>query len=153
MRRLIALLVLILCCRALHAATYLIDPAKGSDDGDGSAAKPWKTLEAVAKSKKLTSLKGGDVVQLESGYHGDVVFAGDNESTVTIEAAKGAKPQLSRLNIRAGSNWLVKGLLISPSFAPTPYSDGYMVSFGPENRHGSNYVELAVISKNGQFRF
>jgi ABC-type branched-subunit amino acid transport system substrate-binding protein len=30
---------------------------------------------------------------------------------------------------------------------------GYMVSFGPENRHGSNYVELAVISKNGQFRF
>ncbi|MGE5616255.1 MAG: ABC transporter substrate-binding protein [Bacillota bacterium] len=30
---------------------------------------------------------------------------------------------------------------------------GYTVSFGPEGRKGSNYVELAVISKNGQFRF
>jgi hypothetical protein len=30
---------------------------------------------------------------------------------------------------------------------------GYVVRFGPNERHGSNYVELAVISKNGQFRF
>jgi ABC-type branched-subunit amino acid transport system substrate-binding protein len=30
---------------------------------------------------------------------------------------------------------------------------GYMVNFGPEKRHGSNYVELAVISRSGQFRF
>ena len=30
---------------------------------------------------------------------------------------------------------------------------GYLVSFGPESRHGSHYVELAVISKNGKFRF
>ena len=30
---------------------------------------------------------------------------------------------------------------------------GYLVNFGPEKRHGSNYVELAVISRNGQFRF
>ena len=30
---------------------------------------------------------------------------------------------------------------------------GYVVNFGPEKRHGSNYVELAVISRTGQFRF
>ena len=30
---------------------------------------------------------------------------------------------------------------------------GYVVHFGPNERHGSNYVELAVISKGGQFRF
>jgi len=30
---------------------------------------------------------------------------------------------------------------------------GYTVNFGPELRQGSHYVELAVISKNGQFRF
>ena len=30
---------------------------------------------------------------------------------------------------------------------------GYLVSFGPDRRHGSHYVELAVISRNGQFRF
>jgi ABC-type branched-subunit amino acid transport system substrate-binding protein len=30
---------------------------------------------------------------------------------------------------------------------------GYVVSFGPDVRHGSHYVELAVISKSGQFLF
>ncbi|HEX4943695.1 MAG TPA: ABC transporter substrate-binding protein [Usitatibacteraceae bacterium] len=30
---------------------------------------------------------------------------------------------------------------------------GYVVNFSPENRHGNRYVELAVIGKNGQFRF
>ena len=30
---------------------------------------------------------------------------------------------------------------------------GYVVNFGPSDRHGSNYVELAVISRSGQFRF
>jgi branched-chain amino acid transport system substrate-binding protein len=32
-------------------------------------------------------------------------------------------------------------------------SGGYEVSFGPGQRHGSHYVELAVIGRNGQFRF
>jgi len=30
---------------------------------------------------------------------------------------------------------------------------GYIVNFGPNDRHGSRFVELAVIGKNGQFRF
>ena len=30
---------------------------------------------------------------------------------------------------------------------------GYTVTFGPEQRHGNRYVELAVIGRNGQFRF
>jgi hypothetical protein len=30
---------------------------------------------------------------------------------------------------------------------------GYVVNFGPAARHGSSYVELAVISKSGQFKF
>jgi branched-chain amino acid transport system substrate-binding protein len=30
---------------------------------------------------------------------------------------------------------------------------GYVVTFGPGERHGSHYVELAVIGRNGQFRF
>jgi ABC-type branched-subunit amino acid transport system substrate-binding protein len=30
---------------------------------------------------------------------------------------------------------------------------GYVVAFGPESRHGNRQVELAVIGKNGQFRF
>lgn len=30
---------------------------------------------------------------------------------------------------------------------------GYVVNFGPQGRHGSSFVELAVISKTGRFRF
>ena len=30
---------------------------------------------------------------------------------------------------------------------------GYIVNFGPNDRHGSSFVELAVIGKGGQFRF
>ena len=30
---------------------------------------------------------------------------------------------------------------------------GYVVTFGPASRHGNRYVELAVIGRNGQFRF
>jgi len=30
---------------------------------------------------------------------------------------------------------------------------GYVVNFSPDNRHGNRFVELAVIGKNGQFRF
>lgn len=30
---------------------------------------------------------------------------------------------------------------------------GYSVTFGPDRRHGNRYVELAVIGRNGQFRF
>lgn len=30
---------------------------------------------------------------------------------------------------------------------------GYVVNFGPANRHGNRYVELAVIGRNGQFRY
>lgn len=30
---------------------------------------------------------------------------------------------------------------------------GYVVNFSPDNRHGNRHVELAVIGRNGQFRF
>jgi hypothetical protein len=30
---------------------------------------------------------------------------------------------------------------------------GYIVGFGPTNHNGSSFVELTVISRDGQFRF
>ena len=30
---------------------------------------------------------------------------------------------------------------------------GYMINFGPDSRQATHFVELAVISKGGQFRF
>jgi preprotein translocase subunit YajC len=124
-----AILFVLLCCPMVLSETYHIDPENGADDGDGSAAKPWKTLEQAAK-KHFGKLKGGDTVLLASGFHGAATFAGDNESTVTIAADKGAKPKLHSLNIRSGSNWLVKGLLISPSFGEGGEAGRNIVTFG-----------------------
>jgi hypothetical protein len=138
-----AALALLICAPAF-AETYHVDPAKGAADGDGSAAKPWKTLEEVASSGQLAKLKGGDTVLLKSGYHGDVKFAGDNEAPITIAADKGQKPQLSHLVITKGKNWIVKGLIISPTFSETEYK-GDIVSFGESGESSKITVEDCYI--------
>ena len=114
---------------AFGGTTYYADPVKGSSVGDGSAAKPWKTLEEVVAQGQLKTLKGGDTLLLLSGHHGAVTFGGDNDATVTIAAAPGEHPTLSRLTITRGSNWCVKGLVVSPSLGPAPYK-GNIVAFG-----------------------
>jgi polygalacturonase len=134
--------VLAVCGQAL-AADYLIDPAKGASDGDGSKGRPWKTLEEVAKSGKLKGLKGGDTVYLADGYHGDVTFSGENASMVTIAAAPGARPKLSRLVISSGKNWTVKGLVISPSFGKA-YKDE-IVCFGEAGESSNLVIEDCYI--------
>ena len=62
---------------------------------------------------------------------------------VLVEAMRrGGKGEVTRES-------LYKGLTSIHNFD----AGGYVVNFGPEGRHGSHYVELAVISKTGQFRF
>ena len=66
---------LLLVASSARAADFFVDPATGSDTGDGSGAKPWKTLEQVAKSGAFgTTIKAGDTVFLRSGYHGAPVL-------------------------------------------------------------------------------
>ncbi len=115
--------------RLAAATTYHVDPAKGASDGDGSAQRPWKTLEEIIGRGLLKQIKGGDTILLKTGYHGAAVFSGDNASTVTIAATEGQRPTLSRLTISSGSNWCVRGLVISPAFGSEPYK-GSIVSFG-----------------------
>ncbi|MCU0780264.1 MAG: right-handed parallel beta-helix repeat-containing protein [Akkermansiaceae bacterium] len=116
-----ALLGLVLTTHTAPAATYYSDPAAGSSAGDGSADAPWPMLQTAAKDGKLAKLQGGDTLLLRSGNHGDVRLSGNNSTAVTLAAAPGQQPQLSRLTITRGANWRVKGLTISPSFAPSPY--------------------------------
>jgi len=125
------------------ADTYYILPDKGSDNGDGSEANPWKTLEAVASSGKLGRLNGGDVVLLGTGHHGSVKFSGNNRSMITIAAGKGQKPTLSRLEIASGKNWHVKGLLVSPSYGES--YGGSIVSFGESGQSTDIIVEGCYI--------
>jgi len=111
---------------ALPAATYYADPAAGSPDGDGSAERPWRTLEEVVRARRLAS---GDTLLLRSGYHGNVSLSGANDETITIAAEKGHSPRLGRLVLTEGRNWQFKGLAISPSCGGGPYR-GDMVILG-----------------------
>lgn len=122
MKQLIVVAIWFVCvtCNSF-AVTYYADPVSGSMDNPGTQEKPWKTLAEVAKSGKLKTLAGGDTLLLRSGFHGMVTFEGDNSGMVTIAAEKGQKPELSRLQLTKGSNWTIKGLIVSPSFGNQPY--------------------------------
>jgi hypothetical protein len=126
---------------ALLAAEFYVDPQNGSAANDGSAAKPWKTLEEVISQNLVETqgwqtlpwvegaplvvknagapIKAGDTIWLRSGYHGRVVITGwYNAAPITIAAEAGHTPQLASISIRAGKNWKLSGLELSPELAP-----------------------------------
>ena len=125
---------------SLVAKTFYVDPKNGSAGGDGSKSNPWKTFKQVVddglietrdwdnhphnSSRTLVPknqgapVGPGDTILLESGYHGAVEIQGAyNKKDITVKAAMGATPKLSRLLLRAAENWVIDGLTISPSFA------------------------------------
>ena len=115
------------------ATTFYCDPVSGSMDNNGSEAYPWSTLEAVFDNNKIETkdkdgnpknqnapVKAGDTLLLLSGYHGDIyesVYF--NDDYITIQAAAGATAQLKRFRLSGGKKWIIRGLDISPSAAPT----------------------------------
>lgn len=111
---------LLLVASSARAADFFVDPATGSDTGDGSGAKPWKTLEQVAKSGAFgTTIKAGDTVFLRSGYHGAPTLSGaDFTPPITIAPAPGAKPTAARVSFNGAKGWILRGLSISPSYDP-----------------------------------
>ncbi len=117
-----------------RAATFICDPQRGSPLGDGSDAKPWRTIEEVlaARLVRLTDADGrtanpdapvrpGDTVLLRTGWHGILrIPTGYHAQTFTLAAEDGQTPQLGWIEIREGSNWTLRGLTVSPSLAPEP---------------------------------
>jgi hypothetical protein len=62
-----------------------VDPIKGNDSGDGSDAKPWKTLDGAAKH-----LKPGDTLYLHGGTYFEtatLAIAGTAAAPITIRSA------------------------------------------------------------------
>lgn len=112
----------LLFARSAAAAEFFVDPGAGAATGDGSAAKPWKTLEEVAKAGLVgTTVKAGDTVWLRSGYHGAPVLAGgDFTPPVVVAAAAGAKPTAASVLFKGAKGWTLRGLSVSPSYAPAP---------------------------------
>jgi hypothetical protein len=133
---------LLLCVvPAVGAADFYVDPLAGSDAGDGSAANPWRTLQAVIEGRKVETrnwatlpyapgaalvtvnagapVRAGDTLWLRSGYHGAVVIQGAyNARRITVGAQPGHVPLLRSLLVQGAQNWTFRGLSISPSHAP-----------------------------------
>lgn len=125
-----------------RATDFYVDPVSGSMANDGSAQKPWKTIQEVLDAGKVESqaweslpyadgkklvpknpgapVKAGDTIWLKSGYHGELTINGFyNSGMVRIAAAAGESPELSRVVVRSSANWHLLGLSVSPEYAPT----------------------------------
>lgn len=130
----VAALCLLLSACPTFGTTFYCDPQGGSPQGDGSAAKPWRTLEEVVSARLIcltdrsgacknpdAPVKPGDTLLLRSGWHGSLrIDAGYNATPITVAADAGQAPQLGGAAIYDGSNWILKELTVSPSLAPAP---------------------------------
>jgi parallel beta-helix repeat protein len=119
-----------------HGADFFCDPLKGTPEGDGSAARPWRTAEEVLTSGKMqwrdakggvanpsAPVKAGDNLLLNSGWHGVLrIKAGFNPRPITIKAAPGQEPNVGWVQAQGGTGWVIKGLTVSTALSPTPLS-------------------------------
>lgn len=141
MRRVLAAILLLADAAPAIANDFYIDPVNGSDTGDGSAANPWRSLEAVFADGLIETrdwpsypyqpgmslvvvnpgapVRAGDTLWLRSGYHGDLVIEhAYNTAPITIAAEAGQAPEVRSVTVQAAQNWILRGLSISPSYGP-----------------------------------
>lgn len=155
---LLVIVALLMVSATASAADFYVDPEKGSDDGDGSADDPWATLQQVWDSGKIESqhwaslpyedgaqlevnndgapVQPGDTIYLRDGFHGSFEVRGAyNEAPITIAAEPGHEPHLTRIQLQSASNWVVRGLHISPSYA-SEYEARTMIDASGHGYHG-----------------
>jgi parallel beta-helix repeat protein len=154
------LLCIGLCLASLpaQAADFYVDPVNGSPRGDGSAERPWRTIQEVFDAGLVESqqwdklpyteqsvlviknavapVRAGDTIWLRSGYHGDLYITRYyNSGDITLAAEEGHTPRLSSLRIRSGSHWTIRGLTISAEFGAS-YERRTLVDLDSHNWHG-----------------
>ena len=163
-----ALPLLLIVAMPVGAATFHVDPVNGSEQGDGSAAQPWQSLQAVFEAGLVESrdwpeypyedgmalvpvnagapVRAGDTLLLHGGYHGDVAIEHlYNSAPITIAAAPGEMPRLRSLRVRSAQNWRISGLEISPSFG-AQNEQGTIVEVADHNWSGPAFdIELAQL--------
>lgn len=122
---------------SLFAADFYIDPVHGKDSYDGSADRPWKSLESLFKMKRISSrnwsslpykkgmklvptnekgvVKSGDTIWLRSGVYGDLLIQNYyNHDFITIRAEAGHTPKFNSMLVRSSAYWKFVGLDIGP---------------------------------------
>jgi parallel beta-helix repeat protein len=126
---------------------------------DGSLASPWSTLADVFAANLIETrsylplpyvegvsqlspknvgapVQPGDTLMLYDGLHGVGFFRGGfNAEPITIMAAPGHVPILSRFQLQAGARWRLIGLHISPEPYGT-YHATHLIHFETHNWHG-----------------
>jgi len=138
---LLCALAILAAAAPARAAEFHVDPAQGSDAGDGSSARPWRSLQWVVDNRLETRdwaslpwsgkalapvnpgapVKAGDTIWLRSGNHGALAIVGAyNTAPVTIAAEAGAAPRFSGVLVRSASQWVLRGLWVSPSHGAPP---------------------------------
>lgn len=138
--------------------TYYLDPVGGSNHNSGSASDPWGSLQSVVEDNMIETrayanlpydgtnplvvknpgapVKAGDTLVLLDGFHGEFFLRGAyNEYPITITAAVGQRPLLSRIFLSAAANWQFKGLVVSPSHA-SDYEANTLVVVESHGWHG-----------------
>jgi len=164
MRRFLSPLLLasaLLAASSARAADFYVDPVSGDPAGDGSAQKPWRTLQEVVEAKLIETqhwstlpyqdgatlkvinpgapVKAGDTIWLRTGFHGDLTIDGGyNESPIVIAAEAGHTPTLGHVLLRAAGKWVLRGLSISPSHAPV-YAGGNIVDIDNNGYSGPSF--------------
>lgn len=103
---------------------FYVDPVNGSSSGDGSSARPWRTLQEVWDARLINGtdrtsgvVHAGDLIYLLGGNHGNVDIAPWNGSGkvantdyITITAFPGAVPIIKTLRFTLASKWVVRGI-------------------------------------------
>ncbi len=134
---------------ATRRTQHHVDPVSGTDDGDGSPARPWRSLQAVVDTRVETrnwdalpynedrtqvavrpgaAVQAGDTIWLHDGDHGALVIrSAYNVAPISLVAAPGAHPRFSKVQVQSAANWILRGLSVSPSYAAT-YSVGTIAS-------------------------
>jgi hypothetical protein len=132
--------------------TFYVDPVRGSLSGDGSLAKPFKSLQFVLdpKNKILQTrqmsgvssglvlvnsgslVKGGDTILLKSGNYGALSIANVfNDKYLVIKADVGAMPEFTRISVSTGSKFIFDGLRVRSGSVD---STGNLVTIGNDVR-------------------
>ena len=134
----------------VRGAVFYVDPQKGDVGNNGSAERPWRTIQDVFEQNLIRTrdtagrlkspdgpVKAGDTILLRTGYHGEIYCRrAYNDDYITIAAQKGHKPRVRRVFFSAASKWIIRDLTVSPSFAPKYQRDRliYVVNWGgPSN--------------------
>lgn len=150
-----------------HAADFYVDPATGNDANDGSAARPWRSLQAVIDTDKVRTqdwnalpwnatrtlvvvnpaapVRPGDTIWLRSGDYGDFLLrSAYNTAPVTIAAQPGHVPRFRSVRIEAAQHWILRGLSISRAHG-APATGGWLLTIANHNHYGPvRDVEVAA---------